>query len=110
MISEYKNKGEEQKCLDEISIEFGLIEDSKITGSATVPTTPPKTQLNTPLTTTPSATTPEESSSSIKADRYKSAREEAKILHDQVQRERLEARIAKKTPYKKNRIISDDRE
>jgi hypothetical protein len=108
MISEYKDKGGEQKILDDISIEFGLIPDSEITGAATVPTTPSKTGVNAPLTTTPSATTPGESSSSIKADRYKNAREEAKLLHDQVQRERLEARIAQKTPKKNNRIISDD--
>lgn len=84
---------------------------SESTGSKTVPITPSKIELNTPVTTTPSATTPGESSSSVKADRYKNAREEAKLLHDQVQRDRLAARLAKPTPKTNtNRIISDDRE
>jgi hypothetical protein len=104
MILSYK--GREEKLLDKISTEFGLIVDLNNTGPSTPTMTPSKKELNTPQTTTPKATAPAEPLSS---DRYQNARENAKNLHDQKLKERLEARDKIKTPKKNNkRIVSDD--
>mmetsp|Transcript_14311 Transcript_14311/g.13818 ORF Transcript_14311/g.13818 Transcript_14311/m.13818 type:complete len:226 (+) Transcript_14311:315-992(+) len=106
MILSYK--GREEKLLDKISTEFGLVADLNNTGPSTPTITPSKKELNTPQTTTPKATTPAEPLSS---DRYQNAREDAKSFHDQKLKERLEAREKIKTPKKyNNRRVSDDYE